>query len=138
MRSRNGLFSETYPVIYSHPWSFYMRIRYMRAYFLSPYLLHITRSTCISFHSSKHKKIIVKNLIYHKGYYLNGPSKTKVENFSRFCFSSAYQGQRGLRLSRISPSKLCFFPLTSLIKSIKLERNNKKKIHSFFSDFSIP
>jgi len=26
MRSRNGLFSRTYPLIYSHPWSFYMQI----------------------------------------------------------------------------------------------------------------
>ncbi len=46
MRSKICLFSGTYPLIYSHPWSFYMRIRYMRAYFLSPYLSHITRSTC--------------------------------------------------------------------------------------------
>ncbi len=46
MRSRNGLFSGTYPLIYSHPWSFYMRMCYMRAYFLSPYLSNITRSTC--------------------------------------------------------------------------------------------
>jgi hypothetical protein len=34
MRSRNGLFSGTYPLIYSHPWSFYIRICYMQAYFL--------------------------------------------------------------------------------------------------------
>jgi len=40
------LFSGTYPLIYSHPWSFYMQIHYMRAYFWSPYLSHITRSTC--------------------------------------------------------------------------------------------
>jgi len=46
MWSRNGLFSGTYPLIYSHLWSFCMQIRYMRAYFLSPYLSHITRSTC--------------------------------------------------------------------------------------------
>jgi len=38
LRSRNGLFSGTYHLIYSNPWSFYMRIRYMRAYFWSPYL----------------------------------------------------------------------------------------------------
>ncbi len=49
MRSGNGLFSGTYPLIYSHPWSFYMRIHYMRAYFWSPYLSHITRSNCIFF-----------------------------------------------------------------------------------------
>jgi len=46
---QNGLFSETYPLIYSNPWSFYMRIRYMRAYFWSTYLSNITRSNCIFF-----------------------------------------------------------------------------------------
>ncbi len=39
-------FSGTYPLIFSHPWSFYMWICNMRAYFWSPYLLYITRSTC--------------------------------------------------------------------------------------------
>jgi hypothetical protein len=34
MWSRNGLFSGTYPLIYSHPWSFCMRIHYMQANFL--------------------------------------------------------------------------------------------------------
>ncbi len=38
-----------YPLIYSNPWSFYMGIYYMRAYFWSPYLSHVTRSTCIVF-----------------------------------------------------------------------------------------
>ncbi len=47
MRSRNGLFSGTYPLIYSNPWYFYIQIRYMRVYFWSPYLSHITRSNCI-------------------------------------------------------------------------------------------
>ncbi len=47
MQSRIGLFAGTYPQITSHPWSLYMRIRYMRVYFWSPYLSHITRSTCI-------------------------------------------------------------------------------------------
>jgi len=46
MRSRNDLFSGTYPLIFSHPWSFYMRIHYIRAYFWSPYPSHITRSNC--------------------------------------------------------------------------------------------
>ena len=47
MRLRNGLnFSGTYPLIYSYLWSFYMRIHYMQGYFSSPYLLHITRTTC--------------------------------------------------------------------------------------------
>ena len=45
------LFSGTYPLIYSHPWSFYMRIRYMRAYFFGPYLTNITRDTCIWYFS---------------------------------------------------------------------------------------
>jgi len=49
MRSRNGLFSGTYPLINSHPWSFYMRINYMRVYFWSPYLSHITRAACSLF-----------------------------------------------------------------------------------------
>ena len=40
-------FSGTYPLIYSNPWSFYIQIRYMRAYFFGPYLSHITRDTCI-------------------------------------------------------------------------------------------
>ncbi len=37
-------FSGTYPLIYSYPWSFYIRIHYMRANFWSPCLSHITRS----------------------------------------------------------------------------------------------
>jgi len=49
MGSRNDLFSGTYPLIYSNPWSFYMGICYMRVYFWSPYLSHITRSTCTCF-----------------------------------------------------------------------------------------
>ncbi len=46
MQSRNGIFSGTYPLIYSHPWSFYMWIHYMGTNFWSPYLSHITMSTC--------------------------------------------------------------------------------------------
>jgi len=46
MQSRNVLFSGTYPLIYSNPWSFYMRSCYIRAYFWSPYLSNLTRSTC--------------------------------------------------------------------------------------------
>ncbi len=46
MRCRNGLFSGTYRLIYSNLWYFYKRIRFMRAYFWSPYLSNITRSTC--------------------------------------------------------------------------------------------
>jgi len=48
MRSRNDLFSGTYPLIISHPWSLYMRIHYIRIYFWSPYPSHITRSNCMS------------------------------------------------------------------------------------------
>ncbi len=47
MQLKNGIFYWTYPLIYSDLWSFYMRIHYMWAYFWSPYLSHITRSTCI-------------------------------------------------------------------------------------------
>jgi len=36
IRSRNGLFSGTYPLIYSNPWCFYMQISYMRDYFFEP------------------------------------------------------------------------------------------------------
>jgi hypothetical protein len=46
MRLKNDLFSGTYALIYSDCWSFYMQIHYMRAYFWSPYLSHIKRSTC--------------------------------------------------------------------------------------------
>jgi len=40
-------FSGTYPLIYGDLRSFYMQIHYMRAYFWSPYLWHITRCTRI-------------------------------------------------------------------------------------------
>ncbi len=43
-----GRFSGTYPPIYSHSWTFYMQIRYMRAKFFGPFLSHITRSNCTS------------------------------------------------------------------------------------------
>jgi len=46
MRLKNGLF---WNLSSNFQWSlvFYMRIHYMRAYFWSPYLLYITRHTCI-------------------------------------------------------------------------------------------
>jgi len=50
MQFRNDFFSGTYPLIISHPWSFYMWILYMRVYFWSPYPSHITRSNCIRIH----------------------------------------------------------------------------------------
>jgi len=61
MRSGNDLFSGTYPLIYCNPWSFYMRIHYMRAYFWSPYLSHITRFTCIYKALRNHHAPFLKN-----------------------------------------------------------------------------
>ncbi len=46
VRLRNGHFPGIYPQIYSYHWSFYMQIHDKRAYFLTFYLWHITRSTC--------------------------------------------------------------------------------------------
>jgi len=42
-------FRGTYPPIYQCYWSHYMRIHYMRANFLGPYLSHITRAACTYF-----------------------------------------------------------------------------------------
>ncbi len=53
MQFGNSLFSWTFPLIYSHPWSFYIQIHYMWAYFWSPYLSHITKSSCIEKNISK-------------------------------------------------------------------------------------
>ena len=53
MRLRFGHFSETYPLIYSHPWSFYMQTHYMGEYFFGPFLSQITRETYISKFLSK-------------------------------------------------------------------------------------
>jgi len=36
-------FSGTYPLIYNNPWCFYMQFCYMRPYFWSTYLSHITK-----------------------------------------------------------------------------------------------
>ncbi len=68
MWSRNGLFSGTYPLIYSNPWSFYLQIRYMRAYFWSPFLSHVTRSTCFSIATSciYHTSILERKEFIHK------------------------------------------------------------------------
>jgi hypothetical protein len=46
MRLRMIFIYRTYPLIYSHAWSFYMQICYMRVIFYGPYLSHITRSAC--------------------------------------------------------------------------------------------
>jgi len=53
-------FSGAYPLIYSDCRSFYMRIHYMRAYFWSPYLSHITRSTVLY----RFKKIVSSTSLY--------------------------------------------------------------------------
>jgi len=46
---KNGLFSETYPLIYGNPRSFLIcKFIICEPIFWSPYLSHITRSTCIS------------------------------------------------------------------------------------------
>ena len=47
MRLKNLPFSVTYRLIYSNPWSFYMRIRYVGSYYWSTYLSLITRETFI-------------------------------------------------------------------------------------------
>ncbi len=49
VRFRMILNNRTYPLIYGHPWSFYMRICYMQVIFYGPYLSHITRSACMWF-----------------------------------------------------------------------------------------
>ncbi len=56
MRLKNDLFSGSHPLIYGNPRSFYMQIHYMLAYFWSPYLSNITRSTCTY--------ILVRVLVY--------------------------------------------------------------------------
>ncbi len=61
MRSRNSLFSGTYPLIYNYPWSFYVQICYIWTSFTSPYLSNITRSTCTWF---KKTFIYSRNKIY--------------------------------------------------------------------------
>ncbi len=52
---RTILIYRTHPLIYTYPWSFHMRMRYMRVIFYCPYLSHIPRSACIYF---------VKNLFF--------------------------------------------------------------------------
>ncbi len=61
MRSKNGLFSETYPLIKSLV--LYMRICYMASLFLRPYLSHITRSTCIWLACSHRQYIGLKKIL---------------------------------------------------------------------------
>ena len=43
--TENWLFFATDPLINSHPWSLYLLICYLRAYFFRPYLSHIMRET---------------------------------------------------------------------------------------------
>jgi len=98
MPLKNGLFSETYPLIYSDWWSFYMWIHYIRAYFWSPYLSHITRSTCTKIFLKlnlldwigSYSNISPLSLVYTSGFHMRLPhcivifhnlpwlSKTKV------------------------------------------------------------
>jgi len=46
---KSGHFSGTYPLFFGNPWTFYIKIHYIRAYSWSPFLWHIMRSTCIFF-----------------------------------------------------------------------------------------
>jgi len=55
---QNDIFSGTYPLIISHPWSFYMRIHYMRVYFWTPYPSHITRSLLEKTFQNKRLRIL--------------------------------------------------------------------------------
>ncbi len=45
MQSRNGLFSGTFPLINSHPWSYYMQICYMESIF-GVTIVRILQGTC--------------------------------------------------------------------------------------------
>jgi len=75
---KKKLFSRTYPLIYGNPWSFYMRIHYMPAYFWSPYLSNITRSTCIVIAILQCKRIL-RNLSKSKFYLIKIITKAKNE-----------------------------------------------------------
>jgi len=75
-------FSGTHPLVYSDCWSFYMRIHYMQAYFWSPYLLHITRSTCI------YKYILVLSNIRRKTKFLTRMGN--VNSFSNLAINGLY------------------------------------------------
>jgi len=82
-------FSGTYPLIYSNPWSFYIQICYMRAYFWSPYLPHITRSACTC-------KFHFVHLLFHQQLYLqrcaqllNRRKLDFTPNFFARCFMPA-------------------------------------------------
>jgi hypothetical protein len=63
MQLRIILIYRTYPLIYSHPWSFYTRIRYMRVIFYGSYLSHITRSACTINMSWMQVKVMGLNLL---------------------------------------------------------------------------
>ncbi len=70
------LIYRTYPIIYSHPWSFYMQICYMRVIFYGPYLLNITRSTCIvklivSLRKSEGLFVVISEIFVSASYTLN-------------------------------------------------------------------
>jgi len=100
MRSRNDLFSGTYPLIISHPWAFHMWIHYIRVYFWSPYPSHITRSNFIL---QKVNFVIITNS------YKNSLRKTIKYSTIETVFSTFYE----YRLSRVQQKliwkKLLFF-----------------------------
>jgi len=78
---KTTFFSGTYPLIYVNPWSFYMQIHYMRTYFWSPYLSHITWSTCTYiWWPPQVDNISQKKVIWHSLYVL---TKLQRENWQR-------------------------------------------------------
>ncbi len=85
IRLRMIIFYRTYPLIYSHHWTFYMRIRIMRVIFYGPYLSHIMRSACI------HSKFKLTNpshyccfwrSLHDDFFYLVMESKSNIFSFS--------------------------------------------------------
>jgi len=61
MRMKNGLFSGTYPLIYSDRWSFYMQIHYMRAYFWHNWM--ILDEKCLFIAISSYLNIVRKIIV---------------------------------------------------------------------------
>jgi len=114
-RSGNGLFSGTYPLIYSHPWSFYMRIHYMWVYFWSPYLSHITRSTCTSNSATSHLTFPA----FHK----QREKVIKVVLFDKKCAKIVYTRKRGCAIcclgQRCPTVFLCLPQLWRMNKAIR-------------------
>jgi len=99
MRSRNGLFSGTYPLIYSNPWSFYMQICYMKAYFWSPYLSHITRSTCTLERTHTHTQTHL-NTLKHIETHWNTLKHIETHTNTKFKFESIFSQDLSNSLSK--------------------------------------